>query len=708
VGYGGTSSGAPGTLDVGTRTAPADNTFNQADTVAGTSSSSPPSYWSGWWRWVCPSDGRLRLDTGDTTGSGDNDTTLWLYRDVGLTVVASDDDSGLGRTSHLDVAVSGGVTYYVRVGSYDVGGNGITTYHVAAAYTIIPALPNPRTFTLPGGTLTDPGLVMGPGVVDAPVMPALSVSRPTDGTLPDATFVFDGAAYFDAFGGNGAWVIFDATLSYLTDGTCDETAPEVGLNIFTVDHGLPFTWAEPWDTLEIGANEGVDDYGRDVPRGQWTLFLERKTYIIQLTTPPGNDVRFILRVSDFGAHTGELSIPDQTWKVTRNPWPSETGDPIVYPTETIPWVRDVPDGSPAAREDGMRSWERMRAFHGRHDILQAPGRTSPATDGAAIQCSWESARLASSPFQWWSSDNTASPPDDVPVCFPASGTNESGESIFDGRVGYSYESGHAFGGTDFARWEVYDAAYRLHIADLLHYFTATAGLNPFTLPPPTGFVPDDNPLLSDLTADYPELLGVDIAMDQLDTGTVGSQATRMYVSAVDYTNADGSSDPWGPAEDASSTENWRGSTDGPEDYHLRHPDQFTGSTWVPVPDATWTQALADEAAQGWLTGTPNYQGALSVVALFDAQRTPTLPTPAPTGIRGETLTDVSSYQFPVLRFRLRPSTGYYFANSALLPVAVATGDPIRLLPRDDTRGAAPVARNYPVDVSTTRSYPVIQ
>jgi hypothetical protein len=704
---GGATPGTAAALDVGTYPGTADNTFARASTVAGGSQ----PYWSGWWTLTPASDGFLTLHTGDTVGTGLNDTIVNVYEQLpgdpppGSVLLYSDDDSGPGRTSRLTARpVSAGVTYYIQVGSFNSDGDGITTYHLAASLADAPVLPNPRFFTIPGGALTDPGLVMGPTVVGAPVMPALSVSRPAEG-LPDATFIFDGASYVDAFGGSGAWIIFDATLSYLADGTCDETSPEVGLNIFTVDHGLPFTWEEDWDTLEVGANDAIDDYGREVPRGQWSLLVERKTYIIQLTTPPGNDVRFILRVSDFGAHTGNLTIPDQAWNVTRNPWPSETGDPIVYPTETIPWVRDAPDGSPAAREDGMRSWERQRAFHGKHDILQAPGKTSPATDGGAIECSWRSSRLASSPFQWWSSDNTASPPDDVPACFPATGTHESGESIFDGRVGYSYESGHAFGGTDFARWNVYDAAYRIHIADLIHYFTATAGINPLTLPPPTGFVPDDNPLLSDLTAAYPDLLGVDIAMDRLDVGTLSTQTTRMYVSAVDYANADGSSDPWGPAEDASATNNWRGTTDGPEDYHARHPDQFVDSSWTAVPDSVWAQALADEAAQGWLTGTPNYQGALSVVALFDAQRTDTLPTPAPTGIRGETVTDVSSYQFPVLRFRLRPSTGYYYANAALVPVVEVQGlQPVRLQPRDDDAGIYSTPRMWPPAKSGARLY----
>jgi hypothetical protein len=344
---GGASSGAAGILDLGVLGSPADNTFTRASTVAGGSQ----PYWSAWWKFTVAGSGFLTLDLSDTEGSSVNDTLLKVFDDASGSpgiVIASDDDSGVLATSRLSVLVGAG-TYWVQVGSFDSDGDAIDVYHLAATFVLIPILPNPRTFTVPGGTLTAAGLVMGPSVVGAPSMPPLSVSTPAI-ELPDATFVFDATTYLAAAGVSSAYISFDATLSYLTDGTADSGDPEVGLNVFTVPHPMPFTWEEDWDTLFIGNTSGVDDYGRTVPRGQGMVLVESgTTYIIQLTTDPtpgdpdDHPVRFILRVSDFGQHTAELSIEDQTWRVTNDPYDSDIGDPEVYGPLTIPWAKGNDD-----------------------------------------------------------------------------------------------------------------------------------------------------------------------------------------------------------------------------------------------------------------------------------------------------------------------------------------------------------------------------
>ncbi|HWA26466.1 MAG TPA: matrixin family metalloprotease [Lacunisphaera sp.] len=102
-----------------------------------------PGGHSVWWAWTAPSSGNVTLDTGKTTGTGQNqrinvaggsssyfDTTLGVYTGAsvnGLTKVGENDDinPGVVQASRLTFAAAGGTTYHICVDGYNADdGNG--------------------------------------------------------------------------------------------------------------------------------------------------------------------------------------------------------------------------------------------------------------------------------------------------------------------------------------------------------------------------------------------------------------------------------------------------------------------------------------------------------------------------------------------------------------------------------------------------------
>jgi hypothetical protein len=96
-------------------------------------------------------------------------------------------------------------------------------------------------------------------------------------------------------------------------------------------------------------------------------------------------------------------------------------------------------------------------------------------------------------------------------------------------------------------------------------------------------------------------------------------------------------------------------------------------------------------------GSPDYQGGLRVVGMFGAQLVDDLPDPTPTATVGESITSVSTFQFPVLFLELRPTVTYHFADYSTVPTAVLFGGvpPLRQYPRDDGLATSSTARLYP-------------
>ena len=102
------------------------------------------TYHSVWFTWTAPASVSSQIDT---EGS-DFDTYLYIYTGTtltGLTLVASDDDSGIGVTSKIIFTPTSGVTYYIKIAGYNGGsvGNYVLRY------------PDPNIVLITGGaTLT--------------------------------------------------------------------------------------------------------------------------------------------------------------------------------------------------------------------------------------------------------------------------------------------------------------------------------------------------------------------------------------------------------------------------------------------------------------------------------------------------------------------------------------------------------------------------
>ncbi len=114
-------------------------TFDQSTTLATTAPDDPaPSCGSGgqqshsvWYRFTPATDGTLYLDT----NGSDYDTVLavWTGARGSLAEAACDDDSGAGRRSALNLAVTAGTTYHIEIVSYGSTAGGSLTLNADLA-----------------------------------------------------------------------------------------------------------------------------------------------------------------------------------------------------------------------------------------------------------------------------------------------------------------------------------------------------------------------------------------------------------------------------------------------------------------------------------------------------------------------------------------------------------------------------------------------
>lgn len=95
---------------------------------------------TGWATWVCPNNGSYQIDT---IGSA-FDTGLAIYTGstlAGLTLVASDNDSGGSSTSKLTFTATAGVTYRIQVGSGTGTTEGAVTLTITGTASAVPVSP---------------------------------------------------------------------------------------------------------------------------------------------------------------------------------------------------------------------------------------------------------------------------------------------------------------------------------------------------------------------------------------------------------------------------------------------------------------------------------------------------------------------------------------------------------------------------------------
>ncbi len=85
-----------------------------------------------WWKFTAPTDGDVAIDTNGTPF----DTVLgvWTGADLAsLVEVTSDDDGGIAPDSSVVFSADMGETYYVQVGGYSGGDEGVVTLNIAWA-----------------------------------------------------------------------------------------------------------------------------------------------------------------------------------------------------------------------------------------------------------------------------------------------------------------------------------------------------------------------------------------------------------------------------------------------------------------------------------------------------------------------------------------------------------------------------------------------
>ena len=103
-----------------------------------------------WWTWTAPTNGTVTVDT---VGSS-FDTLLAVYTGnsvAGLSVVASDDDSGGNRTSRLTFNATAGTTYQIAVDGYS-GASGSVILNLKEAPPSAPVITTqPQSQTVIGG-----------------------------------------------------------------------------------------------------------------------------------------------------------------------------------------------------------------------------------------------------------------------------------------------------------------------------------------------------------------------------------------------------------------------------------------------------------------------------------------------------------------------------------------------------------------------------
>ncbi len=155
-----------------------------------------------WWTWTAPASGLLTLDTNGSSF----DTLLAVYTGsalASLTLQASDDDSGDGSQSRLDLVVAAGTTYRIAVDGFEAATGSVVltlAFDERAEQTLV--FPSPGDVWLDQGSVAMEALASsGLAVTYASITPATcSVSGGT------ATLIAAGPCSIIASqAGNGDW-----------------------------------------------------------------------------------------------------------------------------------------------------------------------------------------------------------------------------------------------------------------------------------------------------------------------------------------------------------------------------------------------------------------------------------------------------------------------------------------------------------------------
>jgi hypothetical protein len=658
---------SPSILDVGPTGTPQDNTFVRTDTTANAWGLSPP-WWSAFWVWQAPASGGLTLDASGITGSGDLDANLQVYQSASGSAggfgspVGTDNNSGVGLTPRLTIGVTAGTWYLIQIGSDDIGGNGIGTYHLSAELAEIPVLPNPRMYEITDGELAPPGGETSGAVV--PITPN-SVSYPSSGIETELWWTFTNDQAFDLR------FSFDVQLSYAFNGECDEFDPEVGITAFHPDLS-PFSGASSTST---------DEFGRLVPRGYLDLYVAAgQTIYVQAYSYGSVPTRIILRVSDYGPHTDWLDIPDQQWLSDI----AFHDTPVIWGPVDTPYIRSSPDPTSASFEAlALRGPEHWQEFQGARGLQKGFDYTQiPGTDPDALDCAWNFARQGHYSIGWWTDDGTGTSvgPSD-PNCVPPTevpARDDGGGAHAEVPLGWKYDStalvGVIGGGTQTMVWDCYAQAYRAHLSDTLGLFGATAGADIDDVPYPEGY---DQLVYENDVRTAPDLLSIDWAWEQTASSTTsGVVHPHMAARAVSWDNSDGSWDQGLAPDD--TTPAWHG-IDAAEGQLT---DDGSLSAWVELDPATVTAAMANEAAYVTDGATTLYDqtGGVLIVAYPQEQLSATRPAAG-----GLDTTVYSSYDhtYPRLRWNLAATTRYRYLGPAPIPTVEPIGPSITGEPGPD-------------------------
>lgn len=541
-------------------------------------------------------------------------------------------------------------------------------------------------YTLPGGTLVDPG---GDDAASATPIGPMSVSMPRPGTAWFKLSTTDLDVPW-------AWIGLSSVLSYLPDGTDPLTGPSVTLTVYDDEM-----------TFQGSIFEGTDADGNTVPRGAFPGFqaFAGVDYYIVLTTADV-EAELILLVTDYGTHTPWEQPTDQLW-TTSEPTALQGSDPSGTPSVVgdvqIPFLRtDV--GAPFGYNVNLRTVDIGAGFAGSDTIQRVFNGVIPGADPAAADCAWQHARVGNYVGQSWSSDGTGTGDGSSPTCMPrdTSGIN-AGHAWSDSPVGWSYSSSAVdASGHQVISFTAYATELRASLTRTLARFGATAGLDPATFTAPAGYT-ETNPIWEDDINAVPDLLLLEISPNHLSNSGSGTPVT-WAANPVTANNANGEWNGWGPKEipPLTTATSWTGDpTDRPEGFLSRQAVTFDGgSDWTPMSTGFVDEVLAAEAAAASVSGSTSYYlGGIRFVAMSPTLLDDGAPASGMTAAAG-----ISNYQFVTLRLTLRPSRVRYADLPAMPAVDSHILAPVRLLPRDDEDGILSAPRMWPPAKSGARLF----
>ena len=590
---GGTNWAGAATLDMGA------NTFDISTTSAGPDQ----PYFSGFWVYTPSANVLLHLDTEGTTGDGGGDPDTYLEVRTGSdpgTVFAHDDDGGTTFLSSLDVLLTAGQTYHIRVGTYDGSGDNVVTITLNASISVA----TPGTVYYVDGVNSPPGGQFLSTMVD---VAANTVTVPSVGFATDDPDGYNEPHLHWRFTATTtAKVTFNSELTYQAFYPHAPVFAGVAIAHSNVGPNPASFSSDTTGLPGTGTSRTVD-------------VVAGETYVITLYNFAAiGSTAFVLLISDYGIITDWTQPADEQW-VLANP---ESADNQWHPADIAPLVRDA-FGTHADQQVSGPTTD--LSFKGVYGMQQSFAGDIPATHNDALLCMWLWASQGSYGGQFWSlvpngdgspgnhpdSWNGTNPydaghPPGAGTCMSYTSNPES--SGADSYVGVIYDAGGTgIGLPQLTNFNSYAVDERVWLRQMLD------GLGPWggqalPTPPAVGAT-------LEWEADTSELLGMDASPDQGTDATFVEENSsgdpvivHWYVGAGGYTALEENSvSGWGPTwEDSGGgfvVHTWLGGADmaaylAAQDLEL---PTFTNSSgddhaWYPVPSGTLTAALAYEDA----------------------------------------------------------------------------------------------------------------